>query len=139
MKRFLCTTLISGFLMAVTGVIAQVGIGTATPDSSAVLDLSSTDRGFLLPRLSTEQRDLNIESATALMIYHNSIDELQINSGSLETPVWTNLNGGSNATILSISDASDISCKQQTKVQSFWQIEMQRKWQQYCRVSLGRK
>jgi hypothetical protein len=32
---------------------AQVGVGTTTPDASAVLDVSSTDKGLLLPRMTT--------------------------------------------------------------------------------------
>lgn len=31
---------------------AQVGIGTVTPDADAILDLSSTSKGFLLPRVA---------------------------------------------------------------------------------------
>jgi len=31
--------------------INNVGIGTATPDPSAVLDLTANDKGFLVPRL----------------------------------------------------------------------------------------
>ena len=34
---------------------AQVGIGTSAPDSSAVLDLTSTVGGLLLPRMTTSQ------------------------------------------------------------------------------------
>lgn len=33
-------------------VIAQVGIGTSTPDASAVLELNSTNKGFLPPRMT---------------------------------------------------------------------------------------
>jgi len=33
----------------------NIGIGTATPNSSAVLDLQATDKGFLLPRLTQAQ------------------------------------------------------------------------------------
>lgn len=32
--------------------LCQVGVGTATPNSSAVLDLVSADKGLLLPRIS---------------------------------------------------------------------------------------
>ncbi len=35
----------------------QVGIGTATPNASAILDITSTDKGVLLPRLTTIERD----------------------------------------------------------------------------------
>ena len=35
----------------------QVGIETLTPDDSAILDLSGTNKGLLLPRLSSAQRN----------------------------------------------------------------------------------
>ena len=35
---------------------AQVGIGTATPDASAKLDVSSTTSGFLPPRMTYAQK-----------------------------------------------------------------------------------
>ncbi len=34
-----------------------VGIGTSTPHTSAILDLTSTTQGMLLPRMTTAQRD----------------------------------------------------------------------------------
>ena len=37
----------------------NVGIGTATPEPSAILDITSQDKGLLIPRLNTIQR-LNI-------------------------------------------------------------------------------
>jgi hypothetical protein len=36
---------------------AQVGIGTNTPSEKSVLDLTSKDKGFLLPRMTTAQRN----------------------------------------------------------------------------------
>ena len=48
---------------------AQVGIGTNTPHSSSILDVSSSNKGFLMPRLTASQRD-NISNPTAgLMVY----------------------------------------------------------------------
>ncbi len=35
---------------------SQVGIGTNTPSSKSILDLTATDKGFLLPRMTTAQR-----------------------------------------------------------------------------------
>jgi len=47
----------------------SVGIGTATPDASAILDLSATTKGFLPPRM-TESERLAISSPTiGLMVY----------------------------------------------------------------------
>ena len=36
---------------------AQVGIGTVTPDNSAVLELNAQDKGFLPPRMTFQQRN----------------------------------------------------------------------------------
>lgn len=51
---------------------AQVGINILEPDSSAVLHLESTDRGFLLPRMNdTQMRDIQ-NPANGLMVYNLS-------------------------------------------------------------------
>jgi hypothetical protein len=44
--------LIFYFLIMATGAFAQTGIGTTTPNASAKLDVSATDRGFLPPRVA---------------------------------------------------------------------------------------
>jgi hypothetical protein len=49
--------------------MAQVGIGTNTPAPSAQLDVTSTERGFLPPRMTTAQRDLIATPATGLLIF----------------------------------------------------------------------
>ena len=36
---------------------AQVGINNPNPDDNSVLDLKATDKGLLIPRLSTTQRE----------------------------------------------------------------------------------
>ena len=52
-----------------TFLYAQVGIGTSTPNASAQLDVSSTTKGFLPPRMTQAQRQ-NINSPIAgLMVY----------------------------------------------------------------------
>lgn len=49
--------------------IAQVGIGINTPEPSAQLDVSSTERGFLPPRMTSAQRNLIATPATGLLIF----------------------------------------------------------------------
>ena len=49
--------------------LAQVGIGTTTPASSAALDVTSTSKGFLPPRMTTAQRNAISSPALGLMIY----------------------------------------------------------------------
>ena len=50
----------------------NVGIGTNTPDNSAVLDIQSVDKGLLIPRLSLEQRNTINNPAIGLMIYQTN-------------------------------------------------------------------
>lgn len=50
-----------------------MGIGTNTPDASSVLDISATDKGVLVPRLTTQQR-LNIPNpADGLLVYDSDV------------------------------------------------------------------
>jgi hypothetical protein len=48
---------------------AQVGIGTTTPDASAALEIESTTKGFLLPRMTLVQIDAIATPAEGLMVY----------------------------------------------------------------------
>ena len=48
---------------------AQTGIGTTTPNASAKLDVSSTNKGFLPPRMTYEQRTAISSPAEGLMVY----------------------------------------------------------------------
>ena len=43
-------------VIAITSIQAQVGVGTSSPDASSALDISSTDKGLLIPRMTTAQR-----------------------------------------------------------------------------------
>ena len=72
-KQFVTEVLI--FSVLILGAItsqAQVGIGIMTADPSAQLDVSSTKKGFLAPRMTMVQRDsiaLRETPATGLLIY----------------------------------------------------------------------
>ena len=48
------------------------GFGTVTPNSTALLDLTSTSSGLLVPRMTTLQRDAIVNPATSLFIYNIS-------------------------------------------------------------------
>jgi len=47
----------------------NVGIGTATPGASNLLDLTSTTKGFVLPRMTKAQRDAIATPVAGMMIY----------------------------------------------------------------------
>jgi hypothetical protein len=46
-----------------------VGIGTTTPDNSAILEINSTEKGFLMPRMSESQRLKIANPAEGLKVY----------------------------------------------------------------------
>ena len=48
---------------------ASVGIGTAAPNASALLDITSTTQGFLGPRVTIAQRDAIGTPATGLLVF----------------------------------------------------------------------
>jgi hypothetical protein len=52
----------------------NVGIGTLTPTASALLELVSTDKGFLAPRLTTAQRLAIPSPANGLMVYDLNLE-----------------------------------------------------------------
>jgi len=58
------------FILVLSATVkAQVGIGTITPNGSAQLDVTSTSKGVLIPRMSKADRDLIGAPATSLLIY----------------------------------------------------------------------
>lgn len=61
---------------------SQVGIGTIAPVTSAALDVTSTSKGFLPPRMTTAQRDGINTPAEGLIIYNITSKCLEVWSGS---------------------------------------------------------
>lgn len=79
-----------GFL-GITLSVAQVGINTSTPDESSVLDIVSTSKGVLFPRLTQEARDEITNPAQGLMLFNTDCSALQINTGEASSPNWVNI------------------------------------------------
>ena len=61
-------TLLAAVVLTAT-TYAQVGVGTTTPDASSALDITSTTKGLLIPRMTAAQRDAISSPAIGLMIY----------------------------------------------------------------------
>src|SRR5678815_4558180 len=63
-----------------------VGIGTTAPDSSAVLDITNTSKGLLVPRMSTTAINAINIPAKGLLVYDSLINQFKVNIGSRAAP-----------------------------------------------------
>jgi hypothetical protein len=62
--------ILTGFLLVVISFVnAQIGMGTTTPAASAALDVSSTTKGLLPPRMTEAQRSAIASPDTGLLVY----------------------------------------------------------------------
>lgn len=78
-SQFLIVTL---FLFVNSPGIAQVGIGTITPDTSAMLDISNTTKGLLAPRMTTAQKSAIVTPANGLLVYDTDLGKFSYYDGS---------------------------------------------------------
>ena len=70
---------------------AQTGIGTLTPDGSAQLDVSSTTKGVLVPRMTTVQRTAIAVPADGLLVYDTDTKTFWFNKTGTG---WTQIGNG---------------------------------------------
>ncbi len=82
--------------IVITSSFAQnnIGIGTTTPAASAALDISSTSKGLLIPRVTTAQRTAIATPATGLLVFDTDTKTIWAYDGT----AWKNLyNSGGGA------------------------------------------
>jgi hypothetical protein len=93
------------FLISVQAGYSQVAINStgAGPDQSAILDVNSSDKGFLIPRVS-----LNSIADNIIPVNNPAVGLLVYNTGGNMTPgiyIWTGLNWASLATMDQVMNA----------------------------------
>src|SRR5690554_4471737 len=81
----LCTFLASVSMYAQD----NVGIGTTNPDPSAALEVESKEKGVLVPRMTTAERNAIVAPAEGLLVY--DIDEDCFFYYELVSPGWQSL------------------------------------------------
>lgn len=78
-------------LTAING--GNVGIGTGTPNASALLDVTSTTKGFLPPRMTTAQVTAVATPADGLIVYDTDTDTIKLRANG----AWVSLQAGAGA------------------------------------------
>lgn len=70
---------------------AQIGIGTAQSDPSSIIELVSTSKGLLPPRMTIGQRNLIQNPANGLVIFNTTTNTLEQNSGTAASANWNTI------------------------------------------------
>lgn len=70
----------------------NVGIGTASPNNSAILDITSTSKGLLIPRMTTAQRTAIASPAKGLLVFDTDLSTFFFYNGS----AWAQFNSNGN-------------------------------------------
>jgi trimeric autotransporter adhesin len=78
--------------------LAQVAVNSdgSEADNSAMLDVKSTSKGLLIPRMTLDQRNAIASPAQGLLVYQtDNAAGFYYNSGTGNNPVWTLIGTGS--------------------------------------------
>jgi uncharacterized protein (TIGR02145 family) len=67
---------------------AQTVIGADAPDPSAMLDIQSTSKGLLPPRMTTAERNAISNPATGLLVFNTTLNCIEMNVGTPAEPAW---------------------------------------------------
>lgn len=60
----------------------SVGVNTSSPEASAALDVSATDKGMLVPRMNSSQRGAIASPANGLLVYDTDTKSFWFREGS---------------------------------------------------------
>ena len=87
MKKIILSIVILASLIN-SSIAQSVGIGTTTPDASAVLELKAINKGFLPPRMTASQKSLIPSPKAGLLIYQtDGTAGLYVYNGTAWVPV----------------------------------------------------
>jgi microcystin-dependent protein len=90
-RSFFCTRFRVCVIVFLTGALpaaAQVGFNNPAPDPSSILDLTANDRGVLVPRMTTAQREAINAPAVALLVFDSDKGQFYYYTGTQ----WATLN-----------------------------------------------
>src|ERR1700741_5690322 len=77
----------------------SIGIGTTTPHNSAQVEISSSGKGLLIPRMTTVLINSISNPAKGLMVYDSTSNRLMVNMGTATTPNWQTIVSNSGWTL----------------------------------------
>jgi hypothetical protein len=105
MKKIIYSLAIVFFVNAVYAQNVAVNTDGSVAHTSALLDIKSTSKGMLIPRMTTAERTAITSPATGLLVYDTDVNSFWFYNGS----AWTNIigsGGGGNGTNWKLSGNS---------------------------------
>jgi hypothetical protein len=109
MKKLITLTILFAWLQS----FSQVGFNNPNPDGSSILDLTSTTKGLLIPRMTTTERTGITTPATGLLVYDTDLQSLMqydvswrrflsgtITNNQMSVPFSLNLNSTTSGLII---------------------------------------
>lgn len=66
----------------------NISVDGGAPDESAMLEVSSTDKGLLLPRMTTEKRDSILDPAESLLIFNTDTKCFEVYVYNIWQSLW---------------------------------------------------
>lgn len=108
MKNFIICLLFTVPCFTNTAHAQNMAINTdgSTPDASAMVDITSTSKGFLAPRMTTAQQNAISLPAKGLLIFNTTDNTFKVNTGTPALPLWTTLSASSNDWLLTGNSGS---------------------------------
>ena len=83
---------------------SQVGVGTKHPHPSAELEVKSSVRGFLLPRLTPTERNAINSPAAGLQVYDTSSNSIWYFNGTIWVELGANLQPSHKVSSINLED-----------------------------------
>jgi hypothetical protein len=110
MKRFIILLLTTLILENVAWSQVSISTDNTSPDPSAMLDIQSTDKGILIPRMTTAQRNLISAPAAGLLVFDTVAGGFWFYNGS----EWQDLSGGDKDKIADADNDTRITVEENT-------------------------
>lgn len=95
MKKLSYTLLLFCLFYFEKSLAQNIGIGNTAPDKSAVLDIESTSKGLLIPRMTTSERVNIFKPAIGLLVFDTKTESFWLfrSDGWVELPTTYDLGG----------------------------------------------
>ncbi len=106
-KLPLKTLLLLLFLCCNYSLLAQVGIGTTSPNSSSILDVTSTDKGMLTPRMTSTERIAISSPANGLLVYDTTENSFYF----YKSNVWSKIDSAKRSMHKLIQSEADLAAE----------------------------